>query len=176
MSRLTGLSTSAIQRDRINVARTFAKEHGLILVLKGDRTIAQAREVLAGRLVELYRHNRTDDWRWYENSLSYCNAVLPHALLTCGQGIPNHDMSEAGLESLSWLADLQRAGDAGGHFVPIGSNGFYQRGGARARFDQQPVEAQAMVSACFVHHFALRQSPGLVLREPRNSQPLQKRW
>jgi NAD(P)H-hydrate epimerase len=39
MSRLTGLTTSAIQRDRVNVARTFAKEHELILVLKGDRTI-----------------------------------------------------------------------------------------------------------------------------------------
>ena len=39
MSRLTGLSTSAIQRDRINVARTFAKEHQAVLVLKGDRTI-----------------------------------------------------------------------------------------------------------------------------------------
>ena len=39
MSRLTGLSTTAIQRDRINVARNFAKEHGVILVLKGDRTI-----------------------------------------------------------------------------------------------------------------------------------------
>ena len=118
----------------------------------GDRTIAQAREVLAGRLIELYRQNRTDDWRWYENSLTYCNAALPHALLMCGQGMPNHDMTEAGLESLGWLADLQRAGDAGGHFVPIGSNGFYQRGGERARFDQQPVEAQAMVSACLQAH------------------------
>src|SRR5207249_9107754 len=39
MSRLIGLSTAAIQRDRVNVARNFAKEHGLILVLKGDRTI-----------------------------------------------------------------------------------------------------------------------------------------
>ena len=55
-------------------------------------------------------------------------------------------MTEAGLESLHWLADLQRADTSGGHFVPIGSNGFYQRGGERARFDQQPVEAQAMVS------------------------------
>ncbi len=35
-----------------------------------------------------------------------------------------------------------------GHFVPIGSNGFYQREGPRARFDQQPIEAQAMISAC----------------------------
>jgi len=39
MARLTGLNTSAIQRDRINVARSFARDHGLILVLKGDRTV-----------------------------------------------------------------------------------------------------------------------------------------
>jgi hypothetical protein len=57
-------------------------------------------------------------------------------------------MAEAGLESLSWLTTVQRADAEGRHFVPIGSNGFYQRGGERARFDQQPVEAQAMVSAC----------------------------
>jgi ADP-dependent NAD(P)H-hydrate dehydratase / NAD(P)H-hydrate epimerase len=39
MARLTGLSTAAIQRDRINVAGEFAREQGVILVLKGDRTI-----------------------------------------------------------------------------------------------------------------------------------------
>ena len=55
-------------------------------------------------------------------------------------------MTDAGLESLDWLAGLQCAGE--GHFVPIGSNGFYEFGHERARFDQQPVEAQAMVSAC----------------------------
>jgi hypothetical protein len=65
-----------------------------------------------------------------------------------GKWIPNAGMVEAGFESLLWLADLQRADSDGGHFVPIGSNGFYTRGGERARFDQQPVEAQTMVSAC----------------------------
>ena len=69
-------------------------------------------------------------------------------MLLCGQSIPNPAMTEAGLESLGWLADLQRADAQGEHFVPLGTNGFYQRGGERARFDQQPVEAQAMVSAC----------------------------
>src|SRR2546426_6468467 len=118
----------------------------------GDRRVGQVREQLAGRLLKLYQMNRADEWRWYEKSLTYCNAALPHALLMCGQGIPNNDMSEAGLESLSWLADLQHAEEAGGHFGPIGSNGFYQRGGERARFDQQPVEAQAMVSACLEAH------------------------
>ncbi|MBN1903356.1 glycosyltransferase family 4 protein [Candidatus Sumerlaeota bacterium] len=112
----------------------------------GDRRAGQVREELSGRLFALYQSHRSDEWRWYEDRLTYCNAALPHAMLLCGQAMPNAAMTETGLESLSWLADLQRA-DAG-YFVPIGSNGFYPQGGERARFDQQPVEAQAMVSAC----------------------------
>jgi hypothetical protein len=118
----------------------------------GDCRANQVREELAGRLLHLYQNHRSNDWRWYEGMLTYCNAALPHALLICGQRIPNSAMIDAGLESLSWLGDLQRADVDGGHFVPIGSNGFYQRGGERARFDQQPVEAQAMVSACLEAH------------------------
>ena len=118
----------------------------------GDRRASQVREELAGRLLALYQANRADEWRWFEESLSYCNAALPHAFLMCGQSIPNSAMTDAALESLTWLADLQRDKTNGGHFVPIGSNGFYKRGGVRARFDQQPVEAQAMVSACLEAH------------------------
>ncbi len=113
----------------------------------GDRRAGQVQAELSQRLLGLYQRCRTDDWRWYEHGLTYCNAVLPHASLICGQSVESPAMIEAGLESLSWLADIQRAGK-GGHFVPIGSNGFYQKGGERARFDQQPVEGQAMVSAC----------------------------
>jgi hypothetical protein len=112
----------------------------------GDRRAGQVRDELAGRLLTLYQNNRTDEWRWYERTLTYCNAALPHALLICGRSIPNDAMTDAGLESLNWLAALQSANT--GHFVPIGSNGFYQLGGKRARFDQQPIEAQTMVSAC----------------------------
>ncbi len=122
--------------------------HEYLQRFAGDRVAGQIREELAKRLLALYHHSRSDQWRWYEEGLTYCNAALPHALLMCGQSIPNGTMTEAGLESLSWLADLQRAEEAGGHFVPIGSNGFYHQGGKRARFDQQPVEAQTMVSAC----------------------------
>jgi len=118
----------------------------------GDRRASQVREELAGRLLTLYQANRSKDWCWFEESLSYCNAALPHAFLMCGQSIPSSTMSDAALESLTWLADLQRDKTNGGHFVPIGSNGFYKRGGVRARFDQQPVEAQAMVSACLEAH------------------------
>ncbi|MBN1304386.1 MAG: glycosyltransferase family 4 protein [Anaerolineales bacterium] len=114
----------------------------------GDRRVSQVQENLAERLLSLYKNNRVDGWNWFETRLTYCNAALSHAMLLCGQSIPNALMTEVGLESLNWLAELQHADTEGRHFVPIGSDGFYQQGGERARFDQQPVEAQAMVSAC----------------------------
>lgn len=112
----------------------------------GDRVARQAREVLAGWLLDAYRRTASPDWPWFEEIVAYCNASLPHALLECGRWMGRSDMIEAGLTSLEWLASVQRSRK--GHFVPIGSNGFYRRGGERARFDQQPVEAQTMVSAC----------------------------
>ena len=119
--------------------------HEYLRRYEGDRLVNRIRDQLADRLVQLYQTCRTDEWRWYEDRLTYCNAVLPHAILMCGQWIPNPDMTKIGLESLYWLAEQQRSN---GHFSPIGSNGFYQQGGEHAHFDQQPVEAQTMASAC----------------------------
>jgi hypothetical protein len=121
--------------------------HEYLRRFAGDRRAGQVQEELSQRLLSLYQRCRSDEWRWYEDGLTYCNAVLPHASLICGQSVQSTEMIDAGLESLAWLSDIQRAGK-GGHFVPVGSNGFYRKGGKRARFDQQPVEGQAMVSAC----------------------------
>jgi hypothetical protein len=122
--------------------------HEYLRRFSGDRRASQVREDLAERLLALYASHRSDAWRWYEDRLTYCNAVMPHALLLCGQSMANKAMAEAGLESLCWLTDLQHTDSDEGHFIPIGSSGFYVQGGERAQFDQQPIEAQSMVSAC----------------------------
>ena len=121
--------------------------HEYLQRFEGDRHASQTRDVLGGRLLAMYEHCRQDNWRWFEDRLTYCNAALPHALLLCGQSLPNAAMTSAALESLSWLTDLQHTDANEGHFVPIGSNGFYLQEGERAQFDQQPVEAQGAVSA-----------------------------
>jgi hypothetical protein len=56
-------------------------------------------------------------------------------------------MISAGLEALDWLTTVQRC-ERKRHFVPIGSHGFYSKQTEKARFDQQPIEACATVSAC----------------------------
>ncbi len=104
------------------------------------------REELTLKLVGLWKHCATDEWPWFETSVTYDNARLCQALLISGQFMPHAEALEIGLKSLRWLASVQRA--QGDHFRPIGSNGFYAREGFRADYDQQPIEAQAMVSAC----------------------------
>ena len=120
--------------------------HEYLRRLSGDSLVNQTREVLTVRLMELFDRAAQPDWPWFEGELAYDNAKLAHALIVSGQPTGQTALLERGLQSLRWLVEVQNSEH--GHFRPIGSNGFYRRGGARANFDQQPIEAQAMVSAC----------------------------
>ena len=113
----------------------------------GDRAALNAADILANRLLSSYQAHHSIDWEWFENSLSYSNARLPQALLRSGSRSANGEMEAAGLKALDWLVTIQRS-ESNGHFVPIGSQGFYSKKTEKARFDQQPVEACAVVSAC----------------------------
>ncbi|MBI5282165.1 MAG: glycosyltransferase family 4 protein [Candidatus Solibacter usitatus] len=114
--------------------------------LSGDSLVNQTRETLTSKLMDLLKRNATKDWFWFEKDLSYDNAKLPHALIASGRATGQPEVLEQGLQALRWLTRLQTSEN--GHFRPIGSNGFYHYGGERATFDQQPIEAQASVSAC----------------------------
>jgi glycosyltransferase involved in cell wall biosynthesis len=112
----------------------------------GDSLVESTRKATADRLLDLYRRTSRRDWPWFEERVTYCNPRLSQALLVSGARMKDDVMLTAALRSLEWLNGIQTAGD--GCFAPIGSNGFYERGGTKATFDQQPVEAGAMVSAC----------------------------
>jgi glycosyltransferase involved in cell wall biosynthesis len=112
----------------------------------GDCAAINAAEALANRLLDSYRANRLADWKWFEGGLAYSNARLPQALIRAGMRSSNQPMVSAGLEALDWLASVQRC-EVKSHFVPVGSHGFYSKETEKARFDQQPVEACAAVSA-----------------------------
>ena len=113
----------------------------------GDRDAQRVRSALGQRLLDMYESVHRPEWKWFEDVVAYGNSRLPQALLLAGSACGNEPMISAGLDSLEWLMETQRC-PANGHFVPIGSEGFYRQGGEQARFDQQPVEAAGAVSAC----------------------------
>jgi hypothetical protein len=120
--------------------------HEYLRRLGGDRAVSQAREALMTRLMGLFDRTAKPDWPWFEEELAYDNATLAHALIVSGRAAGQPAVFERGLAALRWLTQVQASEN--GHLRPIGSNGFFRRGGTRARFDQQPIEAHSMVSAC----------------------------
>jgi hypothetical protein len=102
-------------------------------------------ELLTGCLNRRFEAATSPEWPWPENMLTYENARLPHALLVAGRSLSDKTMVERGSFSLGWLLDVQTNN---GQFAPIGNDGWYRRGGTPARFDQQPIEADATIAAC----------------------------
>ena len=117
---------------------------------QGDSSVQAFGRTLAEKLLGLLQRTRKPDWPWFEDSLTYCNARLPQALIASGAWMEHEEMKAAGLTSLEWLVSIQWSDE--GYFAPIGSNGFFVRGQEKAAFDQQPVEACAMLSACLEAH------------------------
>lgn len=137
-------------------AFTLLGIHEYLRHFRPDANLNRMRRLLTDRLITLWQNSATEIWPWFEPAATYDNARLCQALILSGQWIPDPKALAIGLEGLRWLASIQRT--PAGHFRPIGSNGFYARDGARADFDQQPVEAQAMVSAC-LEAFRATQDP-----------------
>jgi hypothetical protein len=98
----------------------------------------------AQRLVESYDRARRPDWPWFESRLTYANAVLPHALFVAGKRWPKEPFLAVAETALAFLVRETTVED---YFCPVGSNGWCSPGGAKAAYDQQPVEADTMGEA-----------------------------
>lgn len=117
---------------------------------EGDSKVEAVRAQLATKLTTCFHNAQSANWPWFEDRLTYSNARLSQALLVSAARMGDDEMAAIGRRSLDWLVSEHIAPD--GTFAPVGSNGFHVRGGPRATFDQQPVEACAMVSACLDAH------------------------
>jgi glycosyltransferase involved in cell wall biosynthesis len=122
----------------------------------GDRTVLSLQDVLVQKLLDLYHSNRTENWHWFEEVVTYCNPALSQSLLQVGQLQGHQEALKVGLESLSWLMKIQKAEQ--GWIMPIGNQGFYPKDGQVAYFDQQPVEVYSLISACLEAYRATNDS------------------
>jgi hypothetical protein len=110
----------------------------------GSTGAKRVAKMLARRIIREFRKNATEDWYWFEDVLTYDNGKVAQALVTTGVLLENPKMVQVGIAALEWLTKVQFEA---GFFRPIGNDGWYLKDGHRARFDQQPLEAQSMIEA-----------------------------
>jgi glycosyltransferase involved in cell wall biosynthesis len=99
---------------------------------------------LVGKLLERYRENSTNDWRWFEPELTYDNAILPLALFVAYSVTGERGSLRDARESLEFLEEICFAG---GRLQLVGNTGWHSRGGKKASADEQAIDAAAFVLA-----------------------------
>jgi hypothetical protein len=100
-------------------------------------------------IADAYDAHRAPDWEWCEDEMTYDDARLPEALLRAGAILANERYIEAALTMLRFYTEVTIED---GIFNPVGSDGWYRRGGSKARFAQQPLEAAGLVDAALAAH------------------------
>ena len=112
-----------------------------------DGNVLKILEALSRNLVEQYRKEANNSWRWFEAYLTYANARLPQALFAAHKSMGDPSLLRVALDSLDFLIEIQMLE---GIFQPIGTNGWFTKDGERAFYDQQPLEASCMVEAAIM--------------------------
>jgi hypothetical protein len=108
----------------------------------GAIDIKRQLELAADGLLRQYEESHYPDWQWFEEALTYDNAVLPHAMYAAGMALDNKRYREVADITCKFLLENTFNGK---HFSFIGCNGWYERGRKKATFDQQPIEAAGTV-------------------------------
>jgi hypothetical protein len=86
------------------------------------------------------------DWPWPDRILTYETGLPASALVVGGQWLGDQLLVDQGLATIDWLIRVQTGQD--GRFSPVGNAGWWPKGGERAQYDQQPIEAATMIAAC----------------------------
>ncbi len=110
-------------------------------------TAKEGLRLIADRLLMRYRENATADWPWFEDFLTYDNARLPQALLLGYRHLAEPVYLETALNALDFLIDIQYNE---GFFDIIGNQGWYIKGGEKALFCQQPLDAGSLTETCLL--------------------------
>ena len=107
-----------------------------------DEGMANHLKKLANKLVQAFRDNDDTDWHWFEQEMTYENGLIPAALFYAYGKVEFPEYLEVARKSLEFLDNITFVGD---HVSLVGNEQWYKKGGKRSRFDQQPIDALAMV-------------------------------
>ncbi|MFH1426158.1 MAG: glycosyltransferase [Candidatus Kerfeldbacteria bacterium] len=101
----------------------------------------------AEALVKQFDAHAHGDWQWFEDRLTYSNSKLPETLFYAFTVTRNKRYLEVAETALDFLIRTTFVNEV---FHPIGQDGWYERNGKRAHFDQQPVDTASMVRTLMV--------------------------
>jgi hypothetical protein len=113
----------------------------------------KGREI-ADKLIGLYDINHAHCWLWFEEILTYCNALLPHSLFAFYTVSDDKRALTVAKDTLDFLCEsLFKKG----YLNIVGNKGWWKKRAEIPPYDQQPVDAASIVLACLQAYLATRE-------------------
>ncbi len=94
-------------------------------------------KTLANRLVQMYRHESSKKWEWFEGYLTYANSILPEAMLYAWLLTGDTTYKDIAIKSFNFL--LSQIFNKNGIEV-ISNRQWLQKGQKPASFGEQPID------------------------------------
>jgi hypothetical protein len=135
-------------------ALTILGLHNYHRAFPNDQNIDRNIRRFSNKLVNRYRIEACEDWQWFESILTYSNPRPPQALFTAYKSVKEPTYLKVAKNTLDFLIEINFVE---GMFIPIGTEGWYKRGGRKAIYDQQPIEASCMVEAALTAYRSTRE-------------------
>lgn len=142
-------SSALPQLDKLTHLRGYANAIiGLCYYLKQhpDEGLRVKLDQLCEKLLDSYQKNKTHNWFWFEEKLTYDNAILPLALLKAYEITNNYIYRAIGLECLYFLDSETHEK---GYYNPIGNEAWFHYNKEKSVYDQQAIETMAAVLMYF---------------------------
>jgi len=106
-----------------------------------DHGAEQMLNDLTQTLVQAYQNSHESTWQWFEDHLTYDNAILPLAMLHAAEITRDANVQRIAFESMEFLESVTMGTR---HFNPVGNQGWYPRDGEMPSYDQQAIDTMAM--------------------------------
>ena len=153
-----GAQAEAIFQKSLSLTKNMYSTRAMAFTIKGlyyyNRKVKDADTLIyiklfADRLVQMYRHEADENWRWFEGYLTYANSVLPEALLLCYAITNNDTYKNIAKESFDFL--LSETFDD--HSIKVISNrSWLFKGGNRETYGEQPIDVAYTILALRKFH------------------------
>ena len=126
------------------IAYSLAGLYYLSLAKEGEKRWLEDIDFLANRLLEQYSRYSSPNWYWFEPYLTYANGIFPYSLALAFAATGKKTYLDLAKESLDFL---ERETTQNGVPCPVGQAGWFPKGGKKALYDQQPLDAGDTVIA-----------------------------
>jgi len=115
---------------------------GYLKRFPGADDIRQFMRTAADKLILQYEQNHQPAWPWFEDILTYDNAIMPCALFTAATSLGEKKYLPIAKKTSDFLLSNTFTE---GHFSFVGCQGWFPKGKPKVQFDQQPIEAASSI-------------------------------